>query len=476
MENLKNIERTAQLIVELFYPFVEVSLLSFPAREEIVVYNRFSKDLSKEASTGVEQIEGRQFKTAETVLYNSENAPMAYFRVRFEISIFSQVQKQLLQLIGKEPETAPWEEQIQGFIKKFLKEHHKTLEALDRKEKQDLVLYLYEQEAFKYKDAAHYLATLLQTSRATIYNYLKRATLSAGLHIHQVDAFTEERFSGNPAGVVLDAETINEDMMRKITREMNLSETAFVLPSSKADFRIRYFTPTGHEVSFCGHSTVGALYMLAHEKRMGIQSAGQYTFTMETLAGVLTIKIEVAPDEKISVYYDAPQIDLVHATFSKGALLKALGLEKQAIDASKPLMYEKTNRDAFIAVPSLEVLKNLSIDLKGAEAFSKKHNIVAFCFLTPETFHPENQVHIRCFAPAVGIPEDPFTGSVLGGLVAYLCENGMQKEAQGILGAEQGHFINRPGNVKIQFKKIKNRYSATIIAKAVHLFSTRIHL
>ncbi len=90
----------------------------------------------------------------------------------------------------------------------------------------------------------------------------------------------------------MDAEQLDETLMRKITRELNLSETSFVLPSKRGDFRLRYFTPTGHEISFCGHSTVGALFVIAHEKRYRIDRPGIYDFNVETLSGILKMQAD----------------------------------------------------------------------------------------------------------------------------------------------------------------------------------------
>ena len=96
------------------------------------------------------------------------------------------------------------------------------------------------------------------------------------------------------------------------------------------------------------------------------------------------------------------------------------GFDAHFVNHSFPVMYEETNKDLFMVVQSLEALKKIECDPKSLAQFSKQHDIVALCLLCPQTFDPKNQFHMRCFAPLVGIPEDPFTGSVLGGLAA-LC-------------------------------------------------------
>ena len=102
---------------------------------------------------------------------------------------------------------------------------------------------------------------------------------------------------------------LDESTMRKIARELNLSETAFVLPSEKGAFRLRYFTPTGHEIRFCGHSTVGALYMIAKERRFGIEKEGHYPFDVETLCGILKMEAKVEDQDEIKVAYETPKLN-----------------------------------------------------------------------------------------------------------------------------------------------------------------------
>ena len=83
---------------------------------------------------------------------------------------------------------------------------------------------------------------------------------------------------------------------------------------------------------------------------------------------------------------------------------------------------------------------------------------------------------MRCFAPLVGIPEDPFTGSVLGGLTAYVDTFGLLPKGTHSFRVEQGHFIERPGVVKVEFSKKRGNYHAKVFAQAVHCFSTEINL
>ena len=109
------------------------------------------------------------------------------------------------------------------------------------------------------------------------------------IRIKQVDAFTTIPLSGNPAGVVTNADELDDVYMQRIAREMNLSETAFVQNSGVADFRLRFFTPKC-EIDLCGHATIGAIYALIEEGRIPLRS--DHTLVhQETKAGILPIEI-----------------------------------------------------------------------------------------------------------------------------------------------------------------------------------------
>ncbi len=489
----------AKALTELLHPVLEVTLLDGTNLELTTSYNSLGTSHQDELLTDDELLlvhsgareasapametlkGGRQVKRCVVPVYGDDGALTLVMRARFDASLFLNVQQLISTLTHVDSAKAPaedsWQKRVDAAIESYLREHRTTLGGATREHKRDLVAALNAQGLFDYKDAANYIADAMGTSRATIYNYLKWATTLKRVHIHQVDAFTDKPFGGNPAGVVLDANELSDDLMRKITREMNLSETSFVLPSSKADFRLRYFTPSGDEVSFCGHSTVGALYMLAHEGRFGIGAAGLYTFEVETACGILTMRVRVDDDSTIRVGFDTPKINLLHSSITHEKAANALGISKNSLNTTLPVMFETTNRDLFVVVKSLNELEKLQCDLKSASKFCKEHDIVAICLLTPETFDIDNHVHVRVFAPAVGIPEDPFTGSVLGGLAAYVHSHSLVKLTDGQIGVEQGHFMQRPGSVQLHMTYDKEKgYHVRTCAQAVHFFSTDIDL
>lgn len=476
-------------LVDLFYPLVEWTL--FDERGQIQeILNPFSslkedqewESKNSDIATSFSELltTGKQVRSLIYPVYHEEERTH-YLRFRYDLTHFKNLQEQLNFLVQplspiKESVHPSWKESVDHMISNYLLEHKISLQAVTAKEKRELLLKIQNQGWLDIKESSAYVASKLQISRATLYNYLKTASHLKKIHVHQVDTFTSEKFGGNPAGVVLDAEELDETMMRKIARELNLSETAFILPSQKGHFRLRYFTPTGHEVSFCGHSSVGALYMIAKEKRFGMEKKGKYAFDVETLCGILKMEASIDHNEDVQVAYETPAIELVATKISHDELAKAAGFDPSLLHSSFPVMYEKSNKDLFAVVQSLEDLKKIECDSKSLAQFSKQHDLVALCLFSSETFARENQFHMRCFAPVVGIPEDPFTGSVLGGLAAYVDRWGLLPKEEKSFRVEQGHFVGRPGVVRVEFIKKRGGYHVKVFAQAIHCFSTEMHL
>lgn len=484
----ENYSLLARGLVDLFYPLVEATLYNAEGQvqETFNAFSTIKEDQAFDIQNCQVNIPFSELlvggRTVKSIIYPffKDKLMVGYLRVRYDLTHFKNLQEQLNFLVQAtsfpQLTTDPWKKSIDQIIHAYLTENKINLQAVSAKQKRELISRLQEKGLFDFKESSSYVASKLQISRATVYNYLKTTANFSKVHVHQVDAFTNKKFGGNPAGVVLDADHLDETTMRKIARELNLSETAFVLPSDKAEFQLRYFTPTGHEITFCGHSTVGALYMIAKEKQFGIEKAGLYPFDVETLCGVLKMEAKIDSNDEIKVAYETPKIKLHKTKISHFDVAKAGGFEAHLINPIFPVMYEETNKDLFVVIHSLEALKKIECNPKTLAQFSKQHDIVALCLFCPEAFNSENQFHMRCFAPLVGIPEDPFTGSVLGGLAAYVDTFDLLPKGMSSFRVEQGHFIERPGVVKVEFLRKEKAYHAKVFAQAVHCFSTEINL
>ncbi|APW96343.1 PhzF family phenazine biosynthesis protein [Halobiforma lacisalsi AJ5] len=263
--------------------------------------------------------------------------------------------------------------------------------------------------------------------------------------IVQVDAFTDEPLAGNPAGVVPDADDLSTEQMQAIADEMAVSETAFLRSSAAADRRIRYFTPT-QEVDLCGHATIGSFAYL-HE-REGLEPG---TTTLETNVGVL--EIEVAEDGTVWMTQDAPQIREVDVGYDRVA--DALGVDRAALEGASddiPLAVSSTGLP-FLIVPItyLSDLGSADPDMNAVEDLADAVDAAGVYLFTFDALERESTLHGRMFAPGAGVPEDPVTGTASGAVGAYLDRFGaFDDEFPEELRLEQGHYVDRPGIVRVR--------------------------
>lgn len=277
-------------------------------------------------------------------------------------------------------------------------------------------------------------------------------------HLKHMNAFTNEPFSGNPAGVVLDAKGLSEENMQAIARDMSLPETAFVLPptTKSADIQIRWFTPAV-EVPLCGHATIATFQALAEEGLHGMKHAGKYKFRLQTKSGILGINVEKSYSG-IVTEFQLP-IPRFHIKKVPTSLLKALGLHPADIEPRLPFV---SYLDLYLPVKKFSKLKSLQPDLAKLIAVNKATRSRGVCVLCLETIEQSSAVHSRFFGPAVGINEDPVTGSANGPLGVYLYQYAIPAEypipslllPDGRIEfvGEQGDVIGRRGRVKIRLR------------------------
>lgn len=204
--------------------------------------------------------------------------------------------------------------------------------------------------------------------------------------IWQVDAFTDRPFSGNPAGVCLLEEEADEEWMQNVAKEMNLSETAFLYPEEGA-YRLRWFAPDS-EVDLCGHATLASAHILWEKGYAEKEDIIEF----HTKSGTLTASLK---DEWIEL--DLPLLDEEETEIPEG-LVEALGV--------KPLYVGKNAFDYIVEISSEEQLILIEPDLTKLATITARGISV-----TARSASEEYDFVSRLFAPAIGIPEDPVTGS-----------------------------------------------------------------
>lgn len=235
------------------------------------------------------------------------------------------------------------------------------------------------------------------------------------LPIYVVDAFTDKPFGGNPAGVCLPSEPLNDDLMQKIAQEMNLSETAFLSPYQNG-YSLRWFTPNT-EVELCGHATLASAHILWEMSML----PNDHGINFYTKSGLLTAKKE---DTWIQLNFPA---ELVSESDYPAELIEALHID--------PIFVGRNRFDYFIEIESEDVLKKLrpnfsllgTVQTRGINVTSKSKE---FDFIS------------RCFFPAVEVNEDPVTGSAHCGLAPYWSKKLNKTEMYAYQASARGGIIN----------------------------------
>ncbi len=266
------------------------------------------------------------------------------------------------------------------------------------------------------------------------------------IKIHQIDAFAEKPFQGNPAGVTFGDELTKEEM-QLIAREMNLAETAFLSKSSVADYNLRWFTPTT-EVDLCGHATIASLHFLYSIGLLKTKSEIKF----DTLSGILKCKVK---DDRYFIQIPVFKTEVFDG--NKKEFLNALGLLESEIDNSVPFIILE-NGYLYIYVKNLQTIKNLKPNYKELLKLQNFYNAGGTIVFTRETFDKENFAHLRFFGPYYGIDEDPVTGSANGPLLLVLNKLGFIniKNNNIDLSFEQGDIIGRRGRIGVHFSPQNN--------------------
>lgn len=273
----------------------------------------------------------------------------------------------------------------------------------------------------------------------------------------QVDVFTDRAFGGNPLAVFPDAEGLTSHEMQQLAREMNLSETTFVLPPEKpgADFQVRIFTPA-RELPFAGHPVVGTHWALAHLDRVALREPVTRVH-FQLGVGVLPADLYVTGGrvERVVMTQDRPRFLAVLDDVSD--LAAGLGLSPAAIEeAGLPVQVVSTGLPQMM-VPVRSLAEVQGLDPAGfdvaalAWAWRAAGSDMALVF-SLETEQPGAAAHVRVFAPLHGVPEDPATGSATGALGAYLVHHRAVpvQEPVTCLVTEQGMEIGRPSRLTIE--------------------------
>jgi trans-2,3-dihydro-3-hydroxyanthranilate isomerase len=268
---------------------------------------------------------------------------------------------------------------------------------------------------------------------------------------YQVDVFTNVPFGGNPLAVVFDCDGMTDQHMQSIAREMNLSETTFVLPPGNlpVDFIVRIFTPK-KELPFAGHPTLGTAHIL---RETGKILSGDYPIKFSMKSGIITV---VEGEKENLLFMDHLLPDFNQPLNCAEEIGKALGIMTEDITSTgRPVQIVSTGLPVLLVpVESLKSLENIKVNTSKLRQFLSELDTDLIYAFTSQTFDENATIHSRSFAPELGISEDPATGSAAGAAGAYLVKNKLiPKEDSCKIIIEQGHMIKRPSSLFVSISQ-----------------------
>jgi PhzF family phenazine biosynthesis protein len=296
------------------------------------------------------------------------------------------------------------------------------------------------------------------------------------LQVHQVDAFTRERFTGNPAGVVLNADGLTDAQMLAIARELNNADTAFIFGAEGPDhdLRARFFTPRT-EAGFVGHATVAAHYVLS--RRRGAPER----LRQKSRAGIVDVEIRGAHDDRrVAVRQSAAPLGRELNDRERLAVLDALALATDDLDVRCPLRIAgASSTRLLVGVRGAEQLKQLRPDYGRLNTLSAQLGAAGYFVFALQPQSSDHLSEARMYCPALGIPEDPVSGNAHGLLGTYLAQLGLltrdgdRARFTGI----QGHHVHRPGRVEVELEFHDGALAGVwIVGQAISIFETEIEL
>ena len=276
------------------------------------------------------------------------------------------------------------------------------------------------------------------------------ATEQRRLSFVQVDVFTSRAFEGNSLAVFRDGRGLSEEEMQALAREMNLSETTFILPREPSvererGVRVRIFT-VQEELPFAGHPTLGTAFQLRAASRA-------HEIVLELNVGKVPVRFEEAPGTP--VFGEMTQVNPEFGErHDREAVVRASGLRDGDIDPSLPIQTISTGVP-FTVVPirGLEIMRGLHVDLRSSTEYLERSGGKFFYFVSRETVDPAARLHARMMFYN---GEDPATGSAAGCAAAWMVAHGVAQPEERVL-IEQGVEMKRPSRIFVRASRQDDR-------------------
>lgn len=261
------------------------------------------------------------------------------------------------------------------------------------------------------------------------------------LRFYLLDVFAEEKYAGNQLAVVRDAGGLSGGEMQKIAKEINYSESTFILSEQEKDdgYDVRIFTPE-EEVPFAGHPTLGTAFVIQQE----IIGREVETINLNLKVGQIPVRFNYDGSE-VGVLW-MKQIEPIFGEIIEAeAISEVIGVNAGDIDEKFPIQ-EISTGIPFIVVPlkSLDAVKQARVNKEEYCRLIEGRVAKAIAVFCPETYNRDNDLNVRMFADYYGVPEDPATGSANGCLAGYLVKYRYFGGSKIDIRSEQGYEMGRP--------------------------------
>jgi trans-2,3-dihydro-3-hydroxyanthranilate isomerase len=301
------------------------------------------------------------------------------------------------------------------------------------------------------------------------------------LTYHVLDVFTNQRLAGNPLAVVLEADELETSQMQAIAREFNLPETVFLLkplnPAHSA--RVRIFTPMS-EVPFAGHPTIGTAVLMGELRLAGMPGNHDQLVTLEQTVGLVRVGVRMRMGHATYAEFDAPKLPVADgALASVEQIGAALGLMASEIGFAnhRPARFSAGTSFAFVPVATREALARAQVRHPAWHAAFGAQGLVGAYLYCRETVHNAADFHARMFAPDVGIPEDPATGSAAVMFAGVILSFDTLPDGTHKRRIEQGYHMGRPSEVSLSLEvKGGKLHNVRIGGPAVRVAEGQLHL
>lgn len=262
--------------------------------------------------------------------------------------------------------------------------------------------------------------------------------------IHFVDVFAQQRYAGNQLAVVEDAATLTDTEMQAIAAEIGFSETTFVGEQTAAGWPVRIFTPET-ELPFAGHPTLGTAAVIRDQLTTGAPDEVVLDLT------VGAIPVERRQRDGQETLWMTQQQPTFGPTQAHDDVAAALSLDVTELDTDWPVQVVSTGLPTLIVpVASREALTGISLDRQRATAVADTVDARTILAVCHDPRMDEHDLAVRVFAPGVGVPEDPATGSANGCLAAYLAHHEVLGGSEIDVRVEQGYEMGRPSLLHLQ--------------------------